>query len=144
MKRLTGILILLSTSAFASLIQAPQTSVTSASSLADKQAASVQMIQAASTHAYDSLKSSVMMAFGQVWHNMYGLTPAQVEAGLGKDACMWHMLFLSANEILNAAQPGSFTLTEPQTVTCNSDGSVSLSPLPAPSPKPSATPSSTP
>ena len=110
------------------------------STTAQKQAWMAYLVGQRSTSGYTNLLQTITFNFNQVWNSPIGLAPADAEAGLGTNACAAHMLFLASGQILNAAAPGSFNLTEPCTVTCNQDGTVSLSSCPTPSP--SSTPSS--
>ena len=132
MKILTALLFLVST-AQAGLLPSPTPPLTP-----DQK--SVAEIQSAAQAGFQVLGASLVRSFNQVCNNPFGLSPAQIVSDLGTNACQAHQLFVAGSALLNAAQPGSFTITEPCVVSCNSDGSATIGACPSPSPSPSVSP----
>lgn len=121
-----AILLTISSNCFAQLVTLPPSPATKNSSTADQQAWSIYQMQQNSLQAYKTLSRGVTANFNLVFHNSLGLTPAQMSAAMGTSACGAHMMFLAASTMLNNVVLGSFTLTEPCTITCNQDGTTTV------------------
>lgn len=135
-------LILFSVSAQAGLINpvaSPVPPVTQESSVQARQAETLRRIRERNTQSINMLKFGMTQNFKMIFENPFGLSPQEAFDSLGTDACRAHNAFLGAAQLINSAAQGYWTLTEPCTVSCNPNHTVTVS-CPQPSPSPSVSP----
>jgi hypothetical protein len=77
---------------------------------------------------FKQLTRDTTMMFNEIWNNPKGLTPQQVFTALGTDAGALHAFYLNEVSFLNSVVAGTITLTEPHSVTVNSDGTITVGP----------------